>query len=112
MVRLTAVAMASAPSLEQRVAARISALEEAQLLRTLCPPGGIDLSSNDYLGLARDPRLQEGMIQAIRREGCGSTGSRLLRGQRDGFARLERAVGGFKGAQSALFSLFRDFVDY
>jgi 8-amino-7-oxononanoate synthase len=103
MVRLTAVAMASSPSLEQRVAARMSALGKAQLLRTLCPPGGIDLSSNDYLGLARHPRLQEGMIQAIRHEGCGSTGSRLLRGQRDGFARLERAFAVFKRTESALY---------
>jgi 8-amino-7-oxononanoate synthase len=100
MVRLTA--MAPSPSLEQRVAAHMSALGDAQLLRTLCPPGGIDLSSNDYLGLARHPLLQEGMIQAVRREGCGSTGSRLLRGEREGFARLERAFAVFKRTERAL----------
>jgi 8-amino-7-oxononanoate synthase len=103
MVRLTAVAMAPFPSLEQRVAARISALGDARLLRALCPPEGIDLSSNDCLGLARHPLLQEGMIQAVRREGCGSTGSRLLRGERDGFARLERAFAVFKRTGSALY---------
>jgi 8-amino-7-oxononanoate synthase len=95
--------MAPSPSLEQRVAAHMSALGQAQLLRTLCPPGGIDLSSNDYLGLARHPLLREEMIQAVRREGCGSTGSRLLRGQRDGFARLERAFAVFKRTESALY---------
>jgi 8-amino-7-oxononanoate synthase len=103
MVRLTAVAMAPSPALEQRVAAHIKALGEAQLLRTLCPPGGIDLSSNDYLGLARHPLLQDGMIRAVRRDGCGSTGSRLLRGQRDGFARLERAFAVFKRTGAALY---------
>jgi len=95
--------MAPSPALEQRVAAHIKALGEAQLLRTLCPPGGIDLSSNDYLGLARHPLLQDGMIRAVRRDGCGSTGSRLLRGQRDGFARLERAFAVFKRTGAALY---------
>jgi 8-amino-7-oxononanoate synthase len=94
--------MASSSSLEQRVAAHMSALGDAHLLRTLCPPGGIDLSSNDYLGLARHPLLQEGMVRAVRRDGCGSTGSRLLRGERDGFARLERAFARFKRTERAL----------
>jgi 8-amino-7-oxononanoate synthase len=94
--------MAPSRSLEQRVAAQISALGDAHLLRTLGPPVGIDLSSNDYLGLARHPLLQEGMIQAVRREGCGSTGSRLLRGERDAFARLEHAFAVFKRTERAL----------
>jgi 8-amino-7-oxononanoate synthase len=95
--------MATLTSLEQRVAAKMSALRDARLLRTLRPPGGIDLSSNDYLGLARHPLLQERMIQAVRREGCGSTGSRLLSGERDGFARIERAFAIFKRAEGALY---------
>jgi 8-amino-7-oxononanoate synthase len=95
--------MASSSSLEQRVAAHISALRDAHLLRTLCPPAGLDLSSNDYLGLARHPLLQEGMVRAVRRDGCGSTGSRLLRGERDGFARLERAFASFKRTERALY---------
>src|ERR1700678_3681573 len=81
----------------------MSALADAQLLRTLSPPRGIDLTSNDYLGLARHPLLQERMIEAVRLEGCGSTGSRLLRGERDGFARVERAFADFKRAEAALY---------
>ena len=63
-------------------------LEENGLKRTLRPPGGIDLSSNDYLGLANHPRIKGEMAAAIGREGVGSTGSRLLRGERDSFAAI------------------------
>src|SRR5580692_10817353 len=101
MVRVTAVAPYA--SLEQRVAARLSALGDAQLLRALRPPRGIDLTSNDYLGLSRHPLLQERMVQAVRREGCGSTGSRLLRGERDSFGRIERAFAVFKRTGHALY---------
>jgi 8-amino-7-oxononanoate synthase len=101
MVWLTAVAPYA--SLEQRVATRLSALGDAQLLRALRPPRGIDLTSNDYLGLSRHPLLQERMVQAVRREGCGSTGSRLLRGERDSFGRIERAFAVFKRTGHALY---------
>ena len=90
-------------ALEQRVRGRLRALEESQLLRTLRAPAGIDLSSNDYLGLSRHPVLQERMATAVREEGCGSTGSRLLRGQRDCFAAVERRFAAFKGTASALY---------
>jgi len=60
-------------------------------------PGGVDLSSNDYLGLASHPHLKEQMMAAIARDGVGSTGSRLLRGEarrlrcdRAAFRRLSR----------------------
>jgi 8-amino-7-oxononanoate synthase len=89
--------------LESRVRERLRALEQNQLLRTLTAPAGIDLSSNDYLGLARDPRLCERMIEAVGRDGCGSTGSRLLRGHRDGFDAVERRFAEFKGTERALY---------
>jgi 8-amino-7-oxononanoate synthase len=95
--------MAVKTSLAQRVAARTRALGEAGLLRTLRPPQGIDLCSNDYLALARHPLLVERMIDGIRREGCGSTGSRLLRGDRDAFAGLERRFAAFKGTERSLY---------
>ena len=67
------------------------------------PPSGIDLSSNDYLNLANDPRVRAGFIAGIEREGCGSTGSRLLRGDREGFGALEERFARFKNAERALF---------
>ena len=78
-------------------------LEEQGLRRTLHPPAGIDLSSNDYLGLAQHPRIKAAMAAAVEREGAGSTGSRLLRGERDSFAALERRFAQFKGTESALY---------
>ena len=43
------------------------------------------------------------MSQAVAREGVGSTGSRLLRGDRDAFADVERAFAAFKGTERALY---------
>jgi 8-amino-7-oxononanoate synthase len=95
--------MAPFATLEQRIAARIAALREGGLLRTLAPPRGIDLTSNDYLSLSQDPLLRERMIEGVRREGCGSTGSRMLTGERDSFARLECLFASFKGTERALY---------
>jgi len=78
-------------------------LEENGLRRTLRPPAGIDLSSNDYLGLAHHPRIKAAMAAAVEREGAGSTGSRLLRGERDSFSALERRFAQFKGTERALY---------
>ena len=89
--------------LEARVAARLRAIRDGHLLRTLRPPTGIDLSSNDYLGLANHPRLKRAMIDAVEQYGCGSTGSRLLRGEREAFAALERKFAAFKGTERALY---------
>jgi 8-amino-7-oxononanoate synthase len=92
-----------ASRLAQRVDARLRSLGEAGLLRALRPPSGIDLSSNDYLGLAHDPRVVQAMVAGATREGCGSTGSRLLRGDRDVFGAIERRFAAFKGTERALY---------
>ena len=83
--------------------AHLHALGERGLLRTLRPPSGIDLSSNDYLGLSNHPIVKEWMVAAIQRDGCGSTGSRLLRGHREAFETVERAFATFKGAERSLY---------
>jgi 8-amino-7-oxononanoate synthase len=89
--------------LEQRVSAHLGELRDAQLLRTLRPPAGFDLSSNDYLGLSTHPLLKERLIESARRDGVGSTGSRLLRGHRDSFAAVEQAFAYLKGAAASLY---------
>jgi 8-amino-7-oxononanoate synthase len=89
--------------LEERVADDLRTLDRRGLRRTLKSPSGIDLSSNDYLGLADHPTLKRAMIDAIEREGCGSTGSRLLRGHRQAFASVERAFAEFVQAERALY---------
>ncbi|MGB8994254.1 MAG: 8-amino-7-oxononanoate synthase [Pseudonocardiaceae bacterium] len=62
----------------------------------------IDLASNDYLGLARDPRVVQGAVQAARTWGTGSTGSRLITGSTELHARLEDELAAFCGAAAAL----------
>ena len=89
--------------LQRRVGERLAALESQGLLRTLNPPAGIDLCSNDYLNLSGHPAVVAAFQHGIGREGCGSTGSRLLRGERDGFERLEQRFARFKGTGRSLY---------
>ncbi len=90
-------------ALAARVRARVADLDSQGLLRTLRPPAGIDLSSNDYLGLATHPRLTARLAEAVEQDGCGSTGSRLLRGHRERFAAIERRFAAFKGTERTLY---------
>ncbi len=89
--------------LRRRIAARMAELAAAGLLRTLQSPRGIDLCSNDYLGLSRHPEVKRRMAEAVLREGCGSTGSRLLRGERSAFRAIEKRFARFKGTEAALY---------
>jgi 8-amino-7-oxononanoate synthase len=89
--------------LATRVRERLQAIREGRLERSLRPPSGIDFSSNDYLGLASHPRVIQAVVDAVERGGVGSTGSRLLRGDRESFAEIERRFAAFKGAERALY---------
>jgi len=89
--------------LEQRVRRRLAQWEAAGLLRVLRPPAGFDFSSNDYLNLSTHPVIVDRLARAVRREGCGSTGSRLLRGDRDVFAAVERRFAEFKRTECSLY---------
>lgn len=89
--------------LETRIARRIRELEAAGLRRSLRPPSGIDLSSNDYLGLSTHPLVKQRMAEAVMSEGCGSTASRLLRGDRELFRRVEKRFAEFKNTEAALY---------
>ena len=93
-----------APSdLEQRLLRRLADLERAGLLRRPRPPAGIDLCSNDYLALASHPLIKERMAEAVLSAGVGSTGSRLLRGERTAFADLESRFAAFKQTPASLY---------
>jgi len=89
--------------LEKRLRGHLAELERDGLIRKRRPPQGIDLSSNDYLGLAAHPLIKERMAAAVCAEGAGSTGSRLLRGERDCFTALEDRFAGFKGTERSLY---------
>ncbi len=86
-----------------RLRERLAAIDKAGLRRTLRPPSGIDLCSNDYLGLANHPLLKQRMADAVLAEGAGSTGSRLLRGERTGFSCVEEKFARFKGTEKSLY---------
>jgi 8-amino-7-oxononanoate synthase len=89
--------------LESRVRAELREWESAGLVRTPRAPDGIDLSSNDYLALSDHPSVKAAMAQAVEQDGCGSGGSRLLRGHRAVFDEVERAFALLKQTDRALF---------
>lgn len=62
----------------------------------------INFASNDYLGLAGDQRLIKAAIAATQRFGTGTTGSRLLTGNRPLHQELEKAIANFKQTEDAL----------
>jgi 8-amino-7-oxononanoate synthase len=58
--------------------------------------------SNNYLGLATDPRLKRAAHDAVEKYGCGATGSRLISGNLPLYDELETELAAFKGAEAAL----------
>ncbi|WP_033294874.1 8-amino-7-oxononanoate synthase [Amycolatopsis jejuensis] len=63
---------------------------------------GLDLASDDYLGLARDKRVAGAAAAAALRWGAGATGSRLGTGSTELHSELEHELARFCGAQAAL----------
>jgi 8-amino-7-oxononanoate synthase len=73
-------------------------------LRSLTQVAGVNLCSNDYLGLAEDPRLKEATLEAVAAAArTGGTGSRLLSGQVPAWNELEDEFAGFAGTDAALY---------
>ncbi len=64
---------------------------------------GVDFSSNDYLGFAKDPQLRELIMERIGSlNRIGSGGSRLLTGNNALVEDLENTIAGFHHAGTAL----------
>jgi 8-amino-7-oxononanoate synthase len=93
----------------------LEALERKGLRRSLEPlataqgpvveVGGrrlVNLCSNDYLGLASDPRLKQAAAETALSEGAGSGAARLIAGDLPVHGRLERSLAALKGTESAL----------
>ncbi len=87
---------------EDRFAAILSELQNAGLFRQMRLSNGIDLVSNDYLGLAVHPEISDAMRAALADLPAGSGGSRLLRGHHEIFERVESQLAQFSGTPSAL----------
>jgi 8-amino-7-oxononanoate synthase len=96
--------MTERESLDARLAAERARWEAAGLARelSLATPALADFTSNDYLGLARDPRVVEAAREALRECGAGGRASRLLGGGSPFDERAEHAVARWLGAESAL----------
>ena len=62
----------------------------------------LSFASNDYLGLAGDPRIVQAVSAAAGRWGWGAGASRLISGSSEPHRRLERRLAEFKGTQAAL----------
>lgn len=65
-------------------------------------PDVLDLAGNDYLGLARHPRVLDAAAAAVREWGAGSTGSRLVTGSTRLHADLEDLLARHTECESAL----------
>jgi 8-amino-7-oxononanoate synthase len=81
-------------------------------LRTVVPLSGaevsvdgrpaINFSSNDYLGLAFHPRVQQRAAEFLLACGAGATASRSTCGSHPGFAQVEEKLAALKGFEKAL----------
>jgi 8-amino-7-oxononanoate synthase len=87
---------------EADLAAALHALRGAGLLRQMQLPRGIDLVSNDYLGLAGHPALGDAIRASLDTLPAGSGGSRLLRGHHEIFEHIEKRLASFSGSECAL----------
>jgi 8-amino-7-oxononanoate synthase len=58
--------------------------------------------SNNYLGLANDPRMKAAAIEAVKNYGTGVAGSRFLNGNTVLHMELERKLAAFKQREAAL----------
>jgi glycine C-acetyltransferase/8-amino-7-oxononanoate synthase len=96
-------------------AQRLAELRDAELYRRLRliegpqgPTVTLDgrpvllLCSNDYLGLAGDPRVREAAAEAALRWGAGAGASRLISGNMEPHGELEARLAAFKGYDAAL----------
>ncbi|MFM8654836.1 MAG: aminotransferase class I/II-fold pyridoxal phosphate-dependent enzyme [Verrucomicrobiota bacterium] len=62
----------------------------------------LSFADNDYLCLARDPRVAEAAIRSIRKLGTGARAARHLAGPCPEHARLEKNLAAWKGTEAAL----------
>lgn len=87
-----------------RMESHLAQLEAGSQLREMPTSRTTSLCSNDYLGLATDPRLRAALLQAMENGSrSGATGSRLVSGNDPLWNALEEQFAAFAGTESALF---------
>lgn len=98
--------MANSPASRfvRRVEVDLAALTSRDQMRRLETIRGVNLCSNDYLGLANDERLREAVVRALAGGiGLASTGSRLLSGNAEIWEELESEIAQFMASEAALY---------
>jgi 8-amino-7-oxononanoate synthase len=101
---ISALRFAGQPNPFADLAADLDHLSVLGRRRTLECLGGLDFTSNDYLGLANSSELHTAASEALSRHvPVGSGGSRLLRGNHPEHVALEQTAAAFFGAESALY---------
>ena len=106
------VIVTDVPALSRKVAERrmdgilaeLDAIRSDGLWREtrILPEGVVNLSSNDYLGLANDERVKSAAANAALAYGAGTGGSRLVTGTQPPHEKLERHLASFKGGEAAI----------
>ncbi|GLC24072.1 aminotransferase class I/II-fold pyridoxal phosphate-dependent enzyme [Roseisolibacter agri] len=103
-------------SLDVQLSHELATLDDAGLRRRLRPltrvagaelraADGVtllDFASNDYLGLAADPRPAAAAAELLAREGLGAGAARLISGDHPAHHALEEALAALKGTPRAL----------
>ena len=91
-------------SLQAGLQAGLRELESRSQRRTLAEISGVNLCSNDYLGLAKHPALKEAVLAAVQNSPrIGATGSRLLSGHAKIWNEVENEFAAFAGSPAALY---------
>jgi 8-amino-7-oxononanoate synthase len=82
------------------------------MLKSIRPFSGVEIEvdgkrmlnfcSNDYLGLARHPLLEERAVEYLKKYGSGSTASRLVCGNYDCFEQVEKRIAALTESEDAL----------
>lgn len=92
--------------IQAMISERYELLKANGRIKTMPPYGTRSLSSNDYLGLARHPRVIESSIRAVRDFGTGATGSRYLSGNHPLHGELSEMTLQFKAARKGSIHIF------
>ena len=88
--------------LEKSLQDALENIEAEGLERTLQPGGGIDFTSNDYLGFSTAERFRERIRAGLDEDNLSAPASRLLRGTHPAHLELEKKLAECKGTEAAL----------
>ena len=90
-------------SFQNYIEKELDSIKSKNRYRSLKVPNGIDLSSNDYLCLSKNPKVLTALKEGIDLYGAGSGASRLIRGHRDVFEKTEGKFAKWVDSETSLF---------